>query len=579
MVGAHRILETEVLVVGLGGAGCRAAIEARKAGRQVLLVAKGALGRSGLTPMTMPGFAAVMGTRDLRDSPEQHFLDTMRGGYGLNNPNLVRIMTQGAPEEIRYLEGLGVRFDRTEKGEIEQLPLPGHTYRRCCWLDDNMGRILLNVLGSELARLGVNLMEDIFLIDLLHEGGKVLGAVALDMRQGHLVAFLAKAVLLATGGNEALYIFRTTSPREAGDGQAMAFRAGAELIDMEFMQFNPYTIIYPEAARGVLVPADTTLMAIGAKYRNREGEAFLAHYDPERKEMTTRDVKTKAMYLEILEGRGSEHGGVYLDCTQLADLDGLPPAEVLRRQGGQLGRYLSLFGVDIYKGMFEIAPAAHFPCGGIRIREDASTTLEGLYAAGEVAGGCHGANRLDANSMPEVFVFGRIAGQSAAAHASRVKPPSLTPAMEAQIQAAGETVFGLLHSEGGGACAGAIKESIEAAVFAGLGPIRDEASMKRGLEAIEEVAEHELPRLRLEDKGQVYNLEWMEALEIRNMCDVARMMFLSALNRRESRGAHYRRDYLEMDPGLQKNSLVRKEGDDLRVSMEDTPVDREGCWR
>ncbi|MBI2303611.1 MAG: FAD-binding protein [Chloroflexi bacterium] len=567
-----RVISGDVLVIGAGGAGCRAAISAATEGAKVILVAKGPVGRSGLTPMTMPGLAASLGTRDSQDSPEQHFKDTMKGGYHLNHASVARTLAYGAPEQVRFLEELGVRFDRTEKGEIEQLPLPGHTYRRGCWLDDNMGRILLNALTSEMARRGVRILEDIFVLDLLVEGGRVVGASAIDIRDGESLLLLGRGVVLASGGNEALYSFRTTSSRETGDGQAMAFRAGAQLIDMEFMQFNPYTILYPEAARCVLVPADTTLMAIGARYRNGQGETFLEKYDPERQEMTTRDVKTKAMYLEILAGRGSEHGGVYLDCTSLSPLDGLAPAEILRRQGGQVGRYLSLFGVDIHEGMFEIAPAAHFPCGGVLINERAQTTLPGLYAAGEVAGGCHGANRLDANSMPEVFVFGHIAGREAARHSltsARVSPtPELTKAAHAHFQAA----LALIQARNDGNSPARLRGQLEETMFRCLGPIRDGAGMSDGKKTVVGLGKS---HPAVTDKERRYNYQWIEALELRNMLLVAEMMFACALNREESRGGHYRRDFLDLKDELTQNSVVTNQGGKVQVSFRAPRPDEE----
>lgn len=560
--------KVDVLVVGGGGAGCRAAIEAAANGAATMVVSKGPIGRSGLTPMTMPGLAAVFATRDRDDSPEIHFEDTMRSGYYLSNAKIVRTFVENAPKEVLYLESLGVRFDRTETGEIEQLPLPGHSKRRACWLDDNMGRILLNALRNEMARRQVRILEDFFVIHLLLNDGRVCGAVGIHMDTGDAYAILAKAVVLATGGSEALYPFRSSTPRATADGVALALEAGAEVMDMEFMQFTPYVFVWPKAVQGVCVPADTTLMAMGAKYLNSEGERFLRRYDPERMEMTTRDIQARAMFMEIQAGRGSEHGGVYLDCRELSDYDGKTPAEIVRSQGGCVADYLLIAGVDILKQVVELAPAAHFGMGGVRTNEKAETSLPGLYAAGEVASGLHGANRLAANSMPEIFVFGHIAGREAAAFARKTPFPPEAAVIE-QARDKVSNAYQLIEKTGGSILVRDAKKKLEQIIYDYFGIVRTRKGMEKGLQELDAFGKEILPDIEIKDKSKVMNYDWIEALEMRNMLEVGRVLGLGALNRKESRGAHYREDCPEMLPEWRKNTVARKQDGSIQLILAD----------
>lgn len=559
-------ISTDVLVIGSGGAGCRAAISAKQEDCEVLLVSKGPVGRSGLTPMTMPGFAAVFKTRDKDDSNELFFVEMMEGGYYLNNEKMVRILTENAAREVLFLESLGVRFDRTDNGEIEQYPMPSHSKRRNCRLDDNAGRVFLNALRNEMQRKGVKIFEDFFVTELITENNKVIGAVGISWRDGTFFAISAKSVILATGGHEALYSFRTTGPRATGDGIAMAFRAGAEIMDLEFMQFNPYTIIYPKGAAGVLVPINAYIMTKGGRYRNNRGEAFIDKWDPVRKEATTRDVKARAMFTEMTEGRGSKHGGVYLDLSALQDLDGKSPAEVLKIHGGMHQKYLSQFGVDILKTELEVAPAAHFGVGGIKTNEKTETSIEGLFAAGEVSGGLHGANRLDGASMPEIFVFGRIAGGEAYAYARHADAPTIPKAV---CENEKSKLVKLVFEANGNIKVGEAKKQIEDLMFHYFGLIRDGALMQESLRRIDEIEHGTVPNLLIKDKNINANFDWLEALELKNMIDVAKIIAVSSINRRETRATHYRKDFPEMMSDWCKNTIVRKLHEDTQVSMRD----------
>ncbi len=532
------------------------------------MVGKGPVGRSGLTPMTMPGFAASFASRDKDDSPDVHFTDSLKAGYNLNNQAILRVLVDNAPKEIMYLEELGCRFDRTETGEVEQLPLPGHTRRRCCWMADNLGRIMSNALRMEMARRKVQIIEDLFITDLLVQDGRVIGAAGVHMDTGKAVTIAANAVILATGGSAALYPFRSSTPRATADGIALAYNAGTEIMDMEFMQFTPYVFIWPRAARSVCVPADTTLMAMGAKYLNSKGERFLERYDPERMEMTTRDIQARAMYVEILAGRGSEHGGVYLDCRGLTDYDGKTPAEIVKSQGGYVSDYLKIADVDILTQLLELAPAAHFGIGGVRINEKAETNLSGLFAAGEVAGGLHGANRLAGNSMPEIMVYGAVAGRSAADFVQQADPIKAEPCWEdGAIRT--ERAFSLLRGAKGKVRVREAKADIENIMFKNFGIIRNAEDMAQGLKELDRLQDEVLNDLRIDDQTPVMNYDWVEALEFERMITVSKILGLAALRREESRGVHYRSDIPEMKEEWRKNTVIKKQGDEMQILLAD----------
>jgi len=376
----------------------------------------------------------------------------------------------------------------------------------------------------------------------------------------------AKAVIMATGGHEALYSFRSTTPRATGDGIAMALRVGSEVMDVEFMQFNPYTMIYPKGASGVLVPMNAYIMTRGGKYRNKSGEPFVDRWDPVRKEATTRDVKARAMFTEMIENRGSKHGGVYLDLGGLEDLDGKSPEEVLAIQGGMHQAYLNQFGVDILRDKLEVAPAAHFGVGGIRINEKAETNISGLYAAGEVSGGLHGANRLDAASMPEIFVFGSIAGEEASSYSSQINAETPDQDMIKNIK---ENVIDFLNNANGETRVAEAKKQLEEVMFSCFGLVRDGDTMGKGLESIMDMKQNTIPGLLIKDKNLIGNYDWLEALEYVNMLDVAEAMAVSAVGRKESRSTHYRTDYPEMEEQFTKNTIVRRAKGKLEVYSEE----------
>lgn len=574
----------DVLVVGTGGAGCRAALSARAAGADVILMAKGQMGRCELTAMTMPGFGAVL-PGNPRDSLHNFFLDTVDGGAYLNDQDLVRRLAEGSEEAISFLESLGVRFDRRADGTFMFYSGVEHTRTgtpRQLAVDDCMGRAFYNVLSREIGRSGVRLLEDVFATALLTDGDRVLGLVALDMRTGTPLLIWAKVVVLATGGVVGLYQVRTGHPRDTGDGHALALRAGVALKDMEFIQSNPAAFFYPESIRGVVVPGWYLVMDRGAKYYNGQRQEFLHHYDPERRENTTRDIKARAIHLEILAGRASEHGGVYLDFTG-AHLDA-PLEDYLAENAPFLLGYLRHIGLPpdvIFAKPMEVGPAAHYSCGGIAINDMTETSLPGLLAAGEVTGGVHGANRLGNNAMTDIFVFGKIAGERAAELAREIPSPEPSPAMEARAAEEVSRLERTLSSEPPEPIRpAALRAEIESIMSTNVGFGRDHAGLERAIDRLAQMREEKLPRVATTSSSHVMDYDLIETLELANLLDVGQAIARAALHRTETRGCHNRLDHLvQKDDEWLVHLLVRREGETWRVDRSPvTKLPKAPAW-
>ncbi|OGP89708.1 MAG: hypothetical protein A2156_00675 [Deltaproteobacteria bacterium RBG_16_48_10] len=563
-------IETDVLVIGTGGAGCRAAIEAKKHVDNVVIVSKGPISKSELTIMTMPGFDATL-PGDEEGNVRRFFEDTMAGGSFLNDEDLVDVLTKQSSEAVMFLEGLGVRFDRTPDGKIYRAQGESEKYTSDIKLrlDDNMGRTFYNALIGELARRQIFLKEDVFIMDLLVIDGGVVGAFGIDIRKGEPITFLSKATILATGGAGGLYSIRTGSPRDTGDGFAMAYRAGAEIIDMEFLQSNPAALVYPESVRGVVTPGWYLFMGKGIKYTNKNGEAFLERYDS-RKEMSTRDVKARAMHTEIVHGRASEHGGIYLDFKGIR-LEGTTLETYLKKNSPHMLNYVKLCGLPpekILNEVIEIGPAAHFTCGGIKINTRCETGVKGLFAAGEVTGGIHGANRLAGNAMTDIFVFGGVVGNQAGTYAKSIGKVKLSKVLKEFIKAEEKRVVSILdRKEKNGVKAAGVRKKIEESMFTYAGFGRDESGLKKELSILEEIKGDELPRVYPVDRSRIYNYDWIQILEFDNMMEVGEMIARGALYRKETRGCQNRTDFPEKDDkNWQKHTLLRKEGDRMTVT-------------
>src|SRR5438067_5556392 len=401
--------EHDVLIIGAGGAGLRAAIEALSQGANVGVVCKSLLGKAH-TVMAEGGIAAAMANVDAADDWRTHFRDTMRGGKFLNNWRMAQLHAQEAPDRVRELEQWGALFDRTEDGRILQRAFGGHSFKRLCHVGDRTGLEMIRTLQDRGVQMGFDVYMECTTTRLLMDGGRVAGAFAYWRENGRFVVFKAKSIVLATGGIGKAYQITSNSWEYTGDGMALAYEAGAELMDMEFVQFHPTGMVWPPGVQGLLVTE--AVRGEGGTLRNRNGERFMERHDPKRMELSTRDVVARAIYTEVKEGRGTEHGSAYLDISH-------KPAEYVKRKlPSMYHEFLELADVDINKGPMEVGPTCHDMMAGVRVEaETAASTIPGLFAAGEVAAGLHGANRLGGNSLSDLLVFGRRAGLCAAEYA------------------------------------------------------------------------------------------------------------------------------------------------------------------
>lgn len=501
-----------VLVIGSGGAGVRAAIEASEYG-ETLLVSKTLAGKGGCTTMAEGGYNAVLREQD---SCEIHFEDTMKGGAWLNDPALVRILVDEAPDRVRDLLRWGAVFDVTESCEVAQRPFGGQRFPRTCYAGDRTGHEMMLTLIDRLHSSDVQVVNEVAIVSLLKNGDRVNGAVGLD-RNGDLSIFLADSTVLATGGGTKIYDISTNSSSGTGDGYALGYLAGAELIDMEQVQFHPTGAVFPYDARGRLVTE--AVRGEGGVLKNARGERFMARYDPERMELSTRDVVARAIATEILEGRGTANGGVYLDVTHL------PRTQVENRLPVMLEQFLQ-FGVDIREEPMEVAPTAHHIMGGLRITEQGETTIPGLYACGEVAGGVHGANRLGGNALADTQVFGRRAGKAAGMAPARKNgaDPVQIDTIRKRLDAFAE---GDVHPP-------TVVRSLQTAMWEGAGIFRTATDLEKTIGIIDHLATLNLKAAT--------PLNLVDCCIARHMLVCATLVVRGALLRKESRGAHVRRD-------------------------------------
>ena len=509
---ADEVVDCHVLVIGSGGAGVRAAIEASQYGDTVL-ISKTIVGKGGCTTMAEGGYNAVLREQD---SCEIHFDDTLRGGAYLNDPELVTILVKEAPLRMKDLIAWGAVFDFTDNDEVAQRPFGGQKFPRTCYAGDRTGHEMMTTLVERLDSSDVDLLQEFTVIDLLRNGESIIGAMALDER-GNLVLLKADSTILATGGGTRVYDISTNSSSGTGDGFAIGYRSGAELIDMEMIQFHPTGAVFPYDARGRLVTE--AVRGEGGILLNSTGERFMKHYDPERMELSTRDVVARAIATEILNGRGTSHGGVYLDVTHL------PRDQIESRLPVMLEQFLK-FGVDIREIPMEVAPTAHHIMGGLRITPECRTTLPGLFACGEVAGGVHGANRLGGNALAETQVFGKRAGEYAGKSENRVKNVDKEQINKQQAD--------LEAFQAGSESPARIRTQLQQAMWKGAGIFRNAADLSKTLEIINCLP---LAAIRAESPRNL-----TECCIIRNMCLTASLICRSALIRKESRGAHVRVD-------------------------------------
>jgi succinate dehydrogenase / fumarate reductase flavoprotein subunit len=553
----------DVIVVGAGGAGLRAAIEAAAQGASVGLVCKSLLGKAH-TVMAEGGVAAAMANVDTKDNWQTHFKDTMKGGKMLNNWRMAQIHAQEAPDEVKQLEKWGALFDRTSDGRIMQRAFGGHTWKRLCHVGDRTGLEMIRTLQDKSVHSGgIEVYMECTITHLLKDGERIAGAFGYWRESGRFVVFKSKAVILATGGIGKAYKTTSNSWEYTGDGHTLAYDAGAELIDMEFVQFHPTGMAWPPSVKGVLITE--AVRGEGGILRNSKGERFMEKYDPKRMELSTRDIVARAIYTEVREGRGSPNGGVFLDVSHKG-------AEYIKRKlPGMHHQLLEFADVDITKGPMEVYPTTHYVMGGVRVNaENAASTVPGLFAAGEVAGGMHGANRLGGNSLSDLLVFGRRAGMGAAEYAKEISDSTLKINDEDIEKASRELLQPFENPEGENPYT--IHSAIQDTMQSYFGVFRKQEGLEEGLVELEKLKQR-ASRLKIEG-SRLYNPGWHLSRDIRSMLIVSEAIAKSALRRKESRGAHSRVDY--PDPDDQNwgkvNSVISSDGDGvMKISTSPIP--------
>src|SRR5262245_1637938 len=580
--------EHDVLVIGAGGAGLRAAIEASARGARVGLVCKSLLGKAH-TVMAEGGIAAALAHVDPQDGWETHFKDTMKGGSFLNHWRMAQLHAQEAPARVRELEEWGALFDRTPDGRILQRAFGGHTWKRLAHVGDRTGLEMIRTLQDRGVHAGIDVFMEVTVTRLFKGGGRIQGAFAYRRESGRFVVFRAPAVVIATGGVGKCYKVTSNSWEYTGDGQALAYEAGAELIDMEFVQFHPTGMVWPPGVMGLLVTEG--VRGEGGILRNKDGERFMWKYLPEARkheyaetdaearewleatvaqrqtqarrppELSTRDNVARAIYTEVKEGRGSPHGGAFLDISYL------PAERVIRKLPSMYHQFKELADVDITKEPMEVGPTTHYIMGGLRVDPDTgAATVPGLYACGEAAAGLHGANRLGGNSLSDLLVFGCRAGGAAADYA---KSAGVGPAIDdAQIDAEAKDLVAPFERTSG-PTAYEIHERLQKIMGTYVGIFRTESDLTQAIQELQ--ALNADARNMRADGTRMFNPGWHLVRDMRNLLIVSEAITRSALLRRESRGAHSRLDHPGHDAALGKvNFTVRQTPSGM--SVEPTPL-------
>jgi len=548
MKSTPEVIFTDIAIVGTGGAGLMCALHAFDAapGCDITLVSKGIVGKSGCTRMVQGGYNAVL---DPQDSVENHFLDTLSGGYWLNDQELAWTLVSDAPKVILELETrVGCFFDRDPEGRIHQKAFAGQTFDRTVHRGDLTGLEIMGRLRDQMFRIRPRELEDVRALDLLlDEHGEVAGMTALDIRTGKPFVISTKVVVMATGGAATMYKLATPAREKTGDGIAMCFRAGLELRDMEMLQFHPTGLLVGESRlTGALL--EEGLRGAGALMLNASGERFMAHYDPIRMERSTRDVVSRAAYSEIMAGRGTPAGGVLIDIASVLESD-----EVRQRFPGMVDRTRRI-GQDLSLGPVEVSPVAHFQMGGVVIDIDCQTSLPGLLVAGEDSGGVHGANRLGGNGVADSTVYGARAGDRAAELVSVRRQGQPLPA---EIARSLGRAFGVLgHEEKDNEHPVEITRDLKDLMWRCAGVVRTKDDLKTAAQGIELLAER---TRHMAVPGPVeMNPAWQEALDLENQLCAAQCLVASALAREESRGAHFRADFPQPDPTWLRSVRVRQ---------------------
>ncbi len=580
----------DVLVIGAGGAGLRAAIEASAAGVSVGLVCKSLLGKAH-TVMAEGGIAAALANVDDRDNWKVHFADTMRGGQYVNNWRMAELHAKEAPDRVRELEAWGAVFDRTKDGRILQRNFGGHRYPRLAHVGDRTGLELIRTLQDHGIHQGIDVYMECTVITLLKDGGRVVGAFGYERERGRFKLFRAKAVVLATGGVGRAFKITSNSWEYTGDGHTLAYDAGADLVDMEFVQFHPTGMIWPPSVSGILVTE--AVRGEGGVLRNSEGRRFMFddipdNYRPQTAdnedegwrytqgdkaarrppELLTRDHVSRCINREVKAGRGSPHGGVFLDIAWIKARIPNSADHIKKKLPSMYHQFKQLADLDITNEPMEVGPTTHYIMGGVKVDADTQmSSVPGLFAAGECAAGINGANRLGGNSLSDILVFGKRAGEYAAKYAKEQAAGTID---SSQVDAAAKHALEPFERGAAGEGPYQVQYALQEMMQALVGIVRNEGEMQRALEGLRPL------RARASTVGvgghREYNPGWHAALDLHSLLTVSEAITRSAIERKESRGGHFREDYPDKDNAFAAFNLVVRKGRDGAMELTRVPI-------
>ncbi len=584
----YQTFEHDVLIVGAGGAGLRAAVEASAAGVKVGVLSKSLLGKAH-TVMAEGGMAAAMANVDDRDSWRVHFADTMRGGQYLNNPRMAELHAREAPDRVRELEAWGAIFDRTKDGKILQRNFGGHRYPRLAHVGDRTGLEMIRTLQDHGIHQGIDFHMEVTVLTLLKDADRIAGVLAYDRERGRFKIYRAKAVVLATGGIGRAYEITSNSWEYTGDGQALAYEAGAELLDMEFVQFHPTGMVWPPSVKGILVTEG--VRGEGGVLRNNKGERFMFKDIPDNyksstadneeegwryvtgdksarrpPELLTRDHVARCIVREVREGRGSPHGGVFLDISWIKEKVSNAPEHIKKKLPSMYHQFKQLGDIDITSEAMEVGPTTHYVMGGVRVEGDSQMScVPGLFAAGECAAGLHGANRLGGNSLSDLLVFGKRAGEFAAKYAKSNSMPKLD---NSQVEAASRAAVAPFERTGEGPYH--LQQELQKFMQKLVGIVRVETEMSEALDLIDGLKKR-VPKVAVYGNRE-YNAGWHTYMDLPSLLTVSEAVTRAALLRKESRGGHFRDDFPDKSGEWAKYNIRIRKGADGSMDVEKVPV-------